>query len=143
VDKAFDKYEYNFLGSGWAFPVTFSKGNLQVSVTAYEENINNSIKTILNTRIGERTLEAQFGSGLQNFFFRKLDATLKGEITDAIKYALLHNEPRITVKDVIVEYTDPLNGLIEVTVAYVYNQTNTRHNYVFPFHIKEGTNLGS
>lgn len=130
-----------FLGSGWSFPVSFSAGNYQVNLTAYEDNINNSINTILMTRRGERCMEPQFGSGLQQFFFRKMDATLKGEIIDAVKTSLLHNEPRITVLSVAVNYADMLNGFIDIVINYKYNQTNTRHNYVFPFHIKEGTNL--
>jgi phage baseplate assembly protein W len=129
------------LGSGWSFPVSFSAGNYQVTLTAYEENIKDSINAILFTRRGERSMEPQFGSGLQQFFFRQMDETLKGEIMDAVKTALLHNEPRITVLSVAVSFTDVLNGLTEVTVNYRYNQTNTRHNYVFPFFLKEGTNL--
>lgn len=129
------------LGAGWSFPVTFSAGNYQLNLTAYEENVNNSINAILLTRRGERCLEPQFGSGLQQFLFRQMDETLKGEIMDSVKTSLLLNEPRITVLSVTVNYTDMLNGSIEVTVKYRYNQTNTRHNYVFPFHLKEGTNL--
>ena len=129
------------MGSGWSFPVTFSAGNCQLKLTAYEENINNSIKTILLTRMGERSLEPQFGSGLQQLFFRTPDANLKGEIINAVKSSLLHNEPRITVENVAVTFTDVANGLTELVVTYVYNQTNTRHNYVFPFSLKEGTNL--
>lgn len=121
--------------------MSFSAGNYQVSLTAYEENVKNSINAILFTRRGERNLEPQFGSGLQQFFFRQMDETLKGEIIDTVKTALLHNEPRITVLSVTVNFTDVLNGLTEVTVNYRYNQTNTRHNYVFPFYLKEGTNL--
>lgn len=136
-----NKAEKQFLGSGWAFPVTFSAGNYQLSLTAYEENVNNAINAIMLTRMGERSLEPQFGSALYQYFFRNPDATLQGEIVDAVKTALLHNEPRITVMNVSVEFTDMLNGLVEVTVAYIYNKTNTRHNYVFPFHVKEGTNL--
>jgi len=86
-------------------------------------------------------MEPQFGSGLQQFFFRQMDETLKGEIMDTIKTALLHNEPRITVLSVNVTFKDVLNGLTEVDIKYRYNQTNTRHNYVFPFNLKEGTNL--
>lgn len=86
-------------------------------------------------------MEPQFGLGLQRFFFRTMDAMLKGEIIDAIRSSLLNNEPRITVKDVQVIYTDISQGLMEISVTYIFNQTNTRHNYVFPFHIKEGTNL--
>jgi uncharacterized protein len=131
----------HFLGSGWAFPVTFSAGNLQLFTTDNEDNINESIDIILQTKRGERCLQPMFGSGLQQFFFRKMDETLRGEIADAVKVSLLHNEPRITVKNVNVEYTDIINGLVSITIVYVYNQANTRHNYVFPFHLKEGTNL--
>jgi phage baseplate assembly protein W len=129
------------LGSGWSFPVTFTAGSYQLNLTAYEENVNNSINAILLTRRGERCLEPQFGSGLHQFLFRQMDETLKGEIMDSVKTSLLHNEPRITVLSVTVNFADIPNGFIEVIVKYRYNQTNTRHNYVFPFHLKEGTNL--
>ena len=39
--------EKGYLGSGWAFPVTFSIGNLELNLTQYEENVNNSIDIIL------------------------------------------------------------------------------------------------
>lgn len=130
-----------FLGSGWAFPVSFSVDNHQLSLSANETNINESINVILNTRKGERTLEAEFGSGIQQFMFRKIDNTLKGEIIETIKFALLRYEPRIVVQDVTVAATDVLNGKIEILITYIYSKTNTRHNYVFPFYLKEGTNL--
>lgn len=141
MDSQINKLENNFLGSGWSFPVTFSAGNHQLNMTAYEDNINDSIDIILQTNTGERCMEPQFGSGLQQFFFRKMDETLKGEIKDAVKTSLLQNEPRITVTDVIVSFTDIANGVVEIAINYVYNQVNTRHNYVFPFHLNEGTNL--
>jgi phage baseplate assembly protein W len=141
VDRQLSKHQNNFLGSGWSFPVTFSAGNYELNMSSYENNINESIDVILQTKKGERCMEPQFGSGLQQFFFRKMDETLKGEICDTVKMSLLINEPRITVKEVKVEYTDLQNGLVEVGVTYMYNQTNTRHNYVFPFNINEGTNL--
>lgn len=135
------KADQHFLGSGWSFPVTFSVGNHQLDVSAYENNINESIDIILQTRNGERYMDEQFGSGLQQFLFKKMDETLKGEIAEAVTYALLYNEPRITVLDVDVQFTDLRAGAIEILLNYVFNQTNTRHNYVFPFHINEGTNL--
>ncbi len=134
--------ENEFLGSGWSFPVSFSHGNFQVHTSAYETNINESIEIILRTKKGERCFEEQFGSGLQDFFFKKMDETLKGDIKNAVATSLLHNEPRITVKEVDVDFIDMQNGIAEITIRYMYNQTNTRHNYVFPFHLNEGTNLG-
>ncbi|MCG8574687.1 MAG: GPW/gp25 family protein [Flavobacteriales bacterium] len=142
MDKQLSKQDNHFLGSGWAFPISFSAGNAELDVTQYENNINNSIDVILKTKKGERCMEPDFGSGLQEFFFRKMDETLKGEIRDAVESSLRNHEPRITVQEVDVDYPDLQLGLVEITVVYVYNQTNTRHNYVFPFHLKEGTNLG-
>lgn len=133
--------EKEFLGSGWAFPVTFSAGNSQLQLSRYEENINQMIDVIMGTNIGERPFESQMGSGLQQYFFKDMNATLKGEIRGTVKTSLLNNEPRITVKEVTVQFTDTENGLVEITIDYVYNQTNTRHNYVYPFYLKEGTNL--
>jgi uncharacterized protein len=131
----------HFLGSGWAFPVTFTAGYHTLKITASETNINESINIILQTRCGERCMNPQFGAGVQQFFFKKIDDTLKGQIADTVKTALLLYEPRITVLNVTVDCPAGQNGLVEVSVLYQYNQTNTRHNYVFPFHITEGTNL--
>jgi len=110
-------------------------------MTWYEANINESIDLILLTRQGERIMEPEFGSGLQQFFFRKMDQTLKGELSDAVKTSLLNNEPRITVIEVTVSFADMINGLVNIGIDYVFNQTNTRHNYVFPFNLNEGTSL--
>ncbi|SDG65136.1 hypothetical protein SAMN05421827_10931 [Pedobacter terrae] len=141
MTKETNKVDHHFLGSGWAFPVTFSVGNHQLNLSAYEENINESIDIILQTRNGERCMEGGFGGGLQQFLFKKMDETLKGEIKEAITYALMYNEPRITVTDVDVQFRDIRGGVVEILLTYMYNQTNTRHNYVFPFYINEGTNL--
>ena len=132
----------SFLGSGWSFPIRFSVGNYQLHTTAGEDNINESIDLILLTKMGERCFEPQFGSGLQQFFFRTMDETLKGEIIDKVKDSLLHNEPRIEVDDVNVDFTDLQTGLTEIHIRYRCASSNTRHNHVFPFHLKEGTNLG-
>ena len=142
MDSAIDKYrKKHFLGSGWSFPVRFSIGNYQLDTSEYEKNINESIYIILQTDMGARPMEPQFGSGLQGFFFRNMNETLKGEIKEAVRFSLLNNEPRINVESIDVVYADQQDGIVEINISYFVNQTNTRHNYVYPFHIKEGTNL--
>lgn len=133
--------EKEFLGSGWGFPVSFSVANYHLRVSKYSQNINESIKIILETYMGERIMNPQFGSGLHSYMFKKIDETLKGDIIDSVKAILLDNEPRVKVLNVTVESFDQLNGVISLSIDYQYIQTNTRHNYVFPFYIKEGTNL--
>jgi len=136
-----DTKEKDFLGSGWAFPVTFSKGNLELNLTKFEENINDSIDIILQTNIGERCLEPTFGTGLNRYLFDKMDESLKGGIIDTVKYSLLDNEPRIEVKNVVVTFSEEQKGTVLINIEYIYNKTNTRHNYIYPFYIKEGTSL--
>lgn len=129
-------------GSGWSFPITFSVGNAQLIMASLEENINQSINIILTTKRGERILEPQFGSGLHRFCFAKMDEALKGEIADDVKISLLHNEARIIVIDVSVEYSNIKEGLVDVTIVYELIQTNTRRNDVFHFYLMEGATPG-
>ena len=141
MDKQLTKQKNNFLGSGWAFPVTFSIGTGELELTQYEDNVNQNIQLILNTKRGEHCMEQNFGSGLQQFMFRKMDETLKGDMIDTIENSLLNYEPRITLLSVDVDFVDQTDGLVNIALVYKYNQTNTRHNYVFPFNLIEGTNL--
>jgi len=141
VDKIGKHNKKHFYGSGWSFPIAFTAGTYQLDLTEYVDNVNQSIKIILQTKKGERYLEPSLGSGLQEFFFRKMDETLKGEIKEKVSYALLINEPRITVQNVEVDFIDMELGQIQILINYLFNDTNTRHNYVFPFHLKEGTSL--
>jgi phage baseplate assembly protein W len=141
VDNRITIKEKEFLGSGWSFPVTFSLGNHQLQTTQYENSISDAIDIIMATYQGERPLAPQFGSGMEKFLFQKMTSTMKGDIQSTVKSSLLENEPRITVNEVIVDYVDVLSGLVEITIDYIYNKTNTRHNYVYPFYLKEGTNL--
>lgn len=141
MDKESNIRDKEFLGSGWSFPVTFTLGNYQLQLSKYENNIRESIDIIMKTYRGQRPFEKRFGSGMQRFFFQKMTSTLKGDIQEEVKLALLENEPRIEVIKVKVEFTDMANGLVEITIDYIYNKTNTRHNYVYPFYINEGTNL--
>jgi uncharacterized protein len=130
-----------FLGIGWAFPVHFSEGDLQVDVSTYEDNVNESIKILLQTPFGDRLMQPDFGSGLHQFFFQEMSETLLGDISNVIRSTLIESEPRIVVENVDAQIIDQFEGLINITITYTFNQTNTRHNYVYPFHINEGTNI--
>ena len=77
MDKEFNIKDKEFLGSGWSFPVTFSKGNHQLALTKFENNVEGSINIIMQTFRDQRPFQSQFGSGMQQFFFQKMNSTLK------------------------------------------------------------------
>ncbi len=131
----------SFWGSGWSFPPTFELANAQLNLVKSQSKINQSIRIILETRQGERSLNPFFGSSLKAHLFKTPDSTLKGEIENCIKSSLLDFEPRIDVKSVEVRYVEPNEPIAEISISYVIRKTNTRHNYVYPFHLNEASNL--
>lgn len=141
MDKSELNIENQFLGSGWSFPVTFRKETNSLATSKYIDNVNQSIFIINNTNFGERCLLPTFGSVLQQFVFRVIDDTLFGEIADALKSSLLHNEPRIRVDNIEVSVSTTDYATLNIIVYYTFNETNSRHNYVYPFYLNEGTNI--
>ncbi len=133
--------EYHFWGSGWSFPPAFHAGNKQLALQEKEENINQSIEVVLKTMQGERNFYPQFGSGLGKFLFRDMNETLSGEIREEVKQTLVRNEPRISLNEVRVNFSKKQQGYAEIEILYTVRKTNTRHNHVFPFSLREGTNL--
>ncbi|MFN8888673.1 MAG: GPW/gp25 family protein, partial [Cyclobacteriaceae bacterium] len=62
-------------------------------------------------------------------------------IQDTIRDAVILYEPRVKLEDVQIE-SDPKNqSKIMITVSYTVVTNNSRRNFVYPFHLIEGTNL--
>ena len=121
----------NFWGSGWSFPPTFELTSAQLNLAKKEEKISQSIKIILETRQGERSLNPTYGSKLKSYLFRTMDSNLKGEIENTIEASLLDFEPRIDVVNVEVTFVDSTEPVAQVCITYDIRKTNTRHNHVF------------
>lgn len=135
-----------FLGRGWSFPPEFSKPSNPAMVpgAAMVEGIpevEQSIRLILSTSPGERIMAPKFGCPLDDFLFRNVDLSMETLIRDRVKAALLKYEPRIRVDDVSIAATAPLEGRIELAIAYTVQATNSRHNFVYPYCQIEGTLL--
>lgn len=131
--------DQSFLGRGWSFPPTFNKQARGVVMTSNEEDIEKSLEILLATRIGERYLQPTYGCNLSDMAFEGLMAS-KAYIKDLINNAILFHEPRIELRDIEMQASLE-EGLIRISVEYSIVGTNTRHNYVYPFYLNEGTNL--
>ncbi len=129
-----------YLGRGFGFPVTFSKGNKGVVMFEAEKDVQSSLEILMSTVIGERIMQPKFGASLHNYVFDSMDTTFRTFISEQVRYAILLNEPRVRLDN--VEYEDkPLEGKVEIKIIYTVLSTNTRSNIVFPFYINEGTDL--
>lgn len=129
-----------FLGRGWAFPVTFSKGGNEVTMLEAEEDIKNSLEVLMATALGERVMVPEYGCNLDKQIFQSIDTTFSTYITEQIRTAITLHEPRVELDS--IDYTDDaLNGRIDITINFTVVSTNTRYNIVFPFFLEEGTDV--
>ena len=132
--------ERDFLGTGWAFPPTFSKVEKSVEMVSGLDDIKESLEIILSTQIGERILQPEFGADLSSYVFESMNVMNQVKIKDMIFNAIYMFEPRIKPDDVVM--TDMLReGKIILDIQYTVKATNARHNMVYPFYLAEGTIL--
>ncbi len=135
-----DVNEMDFLGKGWAFPPEFVRGSNSVVMVSKETDIEQSLEILLSTSLGERFLQPTYGCNLHDYLFESLDEAMKRFLQDLIETAILYHEPRIKLIKINTR-TRAEEGLILFELEYWIRTTNTRTNYVYPFYIKEGTDL--
>lgn len=131
--------EAEFLGTGWTFPPTFSRGRAVVLMATGEEDVRQSLRVLFYTAPGERVMLPTYGCDLWRMVFGTLTTTLKTQIAEAVRMAVLNWEPRVDVDAVTVASVPREEGMITVELAYTIRQTNSRDNLVFPFYVREGT----
>jgi Bacteriophage baseplate protein W len=124
-----------YLGTGWKFPVQVSPAG-QLTFSAGEQSIEESIWIILATARGERQMLPRFGCGIHDLVFAPNNPATRGNVAHLVKDALTEWEPRIDVMDVNVDAPEPNTMLIRVD--YRIRSNNTFGNLVYPFYITEG-----
>ena len=123
----------SFLGTGWSFPPEFLRATGEVVMTADEEDIQSSLKILFGTAIGERVFNPKYGLDMQEILFEPLSTTLKTDLTDRVKIAILIYEPRIELLSLELDTTAENEGKISIVMEYKVRATNSRHNLVYPF----------
>ncbi len=130
----------SFLGTGWGFPPTFRREWYGLEMLKEEEDVHSSIEIILNTINNERVMLPGFGCNLRDYVFESMTVPNIAMMEKIVREALVLHEPRIII-DSITSVPDSENGILRITVVYSIITTNTRYNYVFPFYMKEATNI--
>lgn len=123
----------DFLGRGWAFPVTTTGGN--VVFAQGEEDIQQSIILILSTGIGERVMLPQFGSKLKELVFAAQNTAIHALASYYVNESLTQWEPRIVVTNVSVETSAQQSNVLNISINYIVRATNVPNNLVYPFYL--------
>ncbi len=124
----------DFIGAGWAFPVT-TDATGGIALVVREREIEQAIRLVLQTSPGERPMRPEFGCRIGDYVFSPANASTAGMLTYEVRRALDRWEPRIEVEDVTVSFDATDLGKLYIDVQYSIRATNDVRNLVFPFYV--------
>lgn len=102
TDEALDNYAY-----GVDYPVTVGS-NMFKSTFTLADAARANIRNLLQTRKGERVMQPEFGTGLDELLFEPMtgefETKVQKEITNSVNYWL----PYVTIEEIEIEMTDEM-----------------------------------
>ncbi|MGB5953224.1 MAG: GPW/gp25 family protein [Ornithinimicrobium sp.] len=124
----------DFVGAGWAFPLgTDATGG--IALVKRDAEIQEAIRLILGTAIGERPMRPEFGCRIHDRVFGVANSSLSGQLSSDVREALVRWEPRIELLEVAVAFDQAAEGTLYIDIRYEVRGLNDPRNLVFPFYI--------
>jgi uncharacterized protein len=131
----------SFLGTGWSFPPEFARESGEVVMVSEEEDIRSSLEILFGTGSGERLFYPEYGLDTRELLFEPMSTTLKTELLDRVRIAILIYEPRIDLVSLEIDTTAGNDGRLRIILEYRVKATNSRYNLVYPFSITDGNEI--
>jgi phage baseplate assembly protein W len=104
------------------------------------QDIYESLHILLSTTLGERIMHPDYGCNLKDYVFDAMNVSMEAYIKKLVEDAIIYFEPRITLERLTVDIKDN-EGVMLINIDFRIDATNSRANYVYPYYIKEGTNI--
>jgi hypothetical protein len=124
----------DFTGSGWAFPFVITAGGT-FGIATGTHKLEQSMRLILSTYLGERPMRPNFGCRLRDFVFAEATMANTAAVEAEVRDALTRCEPRVEIADVTVYADDNERGLLYIDIDYTIKASYDRRSLVFPFYV--------
>lgn len=125
-----DTEEFNDFAVGLSLPLKNGNGGFfEQNFTTFEQARSN-LKNLLLTKRGERVLQPNFGSGLQDLLFEPIDEEFEGKLVDTITESVSTWLPYINIEDINVDMNNE-------------NKDNNRVGVEIKFKVGESLDLNS
>ena len=124
----------DFLGKGWRFPILPDNSG-RLGYASGAENVAQSLRILLMTRLGERVMRSDFGCAAPTYLFAPGSVQFRQLLEASVQEAITKWEPRVDVASVIAEANADDPTQITVTVDCRVRATNTRLNLVYPYYL--------
>ena len=126
--------QIDFLGKGWTFPLQVNADGA-FPYTEGRDHVEQSLRIVLMTAIGERVMRPGFGSEAPNLVFATGSVQYLRLLETSVCNAVRDWEPRVELEDVIASSMPERENAVTVELNYVIRGSNTRRNLVFPFYL--------
>lgn len=124
----------DLIGSGISFPLQADQRGVLALVHGVTD-IEQAIRLILGTALGERPMRPEFGCDVHDLVFDTIDAEMVGRVETAVRRALARWEPRIEVIGLEFELGEVDRGRLITTITYRVLATSRLYNLVYPFYV--------
>ncbi len=125
-----------FMGRGFSFPFRVDPATNRIAMSSAGQDVEEAIRIILRTNLGERVMLPEFGTAAGDFLFSDSRAERIAALEESVREALEQWEPRIM--DVDVQAAQGDSGVLELNIRYTLRATNNQFNMVYPFYMMEG-----
>ena len=119
-----DTKKYEDTALGITLPIQIGNTAFNQSFTTYEQAKSN-IKNLLLTKKGERVMQPNFGSGLQELLFDFNDELLSAKIEETITTALENWLPYVVVQQINVNQSNDNKDRNTVGITISFNVRNS------------------
>lgn len=124
------------IGNGWRFPIEPDAAGGLGYVTG-EANIEQSLRILLQTDLGQRVMRPDFGCTAGRLVFAPGSEHFLRELERTVREAMRDWEPRVELVDVRAELSPRDETIALVSIGYRIRASNTRENLVFPFYLRD------
>lgn len=127
-----------FMGRGFSFPFRVDPATNRIAMSSAEQDVEEAIRIILRTNLGERVMLPDFGTSAGDFLFSDDRAERVAALEESVREALDQWEPRITDIEVTADRDGSSKGVLAINIQYTLRVTNNQFNMVYPFYMMEG-----
>ena len=127
-----------FMGRGFSFPFRVDPATNRIAMSSAEQDVEEAIRILLRTNLGERVMLQEFGTSAGDFLFSDDRAERVAALEESVREALEQWEPRITDIEVTADRDGSSKGVLAINIQYTLRVTNNQFNMVYPFYMMEG-----
>lgn len=121
-------------GRGWRFPILPDRTG-SLGYVEGDENVEQSLRVLLLTQLGERVMRPGFGCAAPRLVFAPGSLQFLGLLETTVREAVRDWEPRIDLDEVRAEADPEEENRVTVSISYRVRRTNSRLSLVFPFYL--------